>query len=143
MVAREPHDECDEPHDGCDELHDRCDRAPGALDEPSAALVARHRLDGPEPDLERAVAAVLAALRPGDVIAYGEVAAEAGWPGRSRAVGRVLSRSGGALPWWRVVNAAGRLAPGKEEEQARRLRDEGTEVGGRRVAGAGDDRRRG
>ena len=53
--------------------------------------VARHRADGPEPDLERAVAAVLGSLRPGDVVAYGEVAAEAGWPGRSRAVGRLLS----------------------------------------------------
>ena len=99
--------------------------------------VARHRMDGPEPDLERAVAAVLSALAPGEVAAYGEVAAEAGWPGRSRAVGRVLSTSGGAFPWWRVVNASGRLVPGHEEEQARRLRAEGVEVrGGRVIPGA-------
>ncbi len=79
-------------------------------------------------ELERAIAAVLEALEPGDVVTYGEVAVEAGWPGRSRAVGRLLSRSGGAHPWWRVVNASGRLVPGHEAEQARRLRAEGVEV---------------
>jgi len=76
-------------------------------------------------DLETAVAQVLLALQPGDVVTYGEVATEAGFPGRSRAVGRILSTSGGAYPWWRVVNAAGRLVPGHEEEQARRLAEEG------------------
>lgn len=91
-------------------------------------LIARHRADGPEPDLQRAIVAVLDGLRPGDVVTYGEVADEAGWPGRSRAVGRVLSTSGGAHPWWRVVNAAGRLVPGHEEEQARRLAEEGVAV---------------
>ncbi len=94
----------------------------------AAALIARHRADGPEPDLQRAVVAVLGSLQPGDVVTYGEVAVEAGWPGRSRAVGRILSTSGGSFPWWRVVNAAGRLVPGHEEEQARRLADEGVEV---------------
>jgi methylated-DNA-protein-cysteine methyltransferase-like protein len=79
-------------------------------------------------ELERAVAAVLAGLQPGDVVTYGEVALEAGYPGRSRAVGRFLSGSGGAYPWWRVVNASGRLVPGHEAEQARRLRAEGVEV---------------
>ena len=55
---------------------------------------------------------------------YGEVAAEAGFPGAARAVGNLLRRSAG-LPWWRVVAAGGRLVPGDEEEQARRLRAEG------------------
>jgi methylated-DNA-protein-cysteine methyltransferase-like protein len=82
--------------------------------------------DGTE--LEQAIAGVLQALEPGDVVTYGEVAVEAGWPGRSRAVGRFLSRSDGAYPWWRVVNASGRLVPGHEAEQARRLRAEGVEV---------------
>lgn len=82
-------------------------------------------VDPPEDDLETAVARVLDALEPGDVVTYGEVALEAGYPGRSRAVGRILSQSGGAHPWWRVVNAAGRLVPGHEEEQARRLAEEG------------------
>jgi len=87
-----------------------------------------HAADGPEPDLQMAIEEVLRSLRPGDVVTYGEVAEEAGWPGRSRAVGRVLSTSGGAFPWWRVVNAAGRLVPGHEEEQARRLAEEGIAV---------------
>lgn len=87
-----------------------------------------HGADGPEPDLQRAIAEVLGSLAPGDVVTYGEVAEEAGWPGRSRAVGRVLSTSGGSYPWWRVVNAAGRLVPGHEAEQARRLAEEGVEV---------------
>ena len=84
-------------------------------------------------ELEAAVAAVLNGLEPGDVVTYGEVALEAGYPGRARAVGRILSTSGGAYPWWRVVNAAGRLVPGHEEEQARRLVEEGIEVRDGRV----------
>lgn len=89
--------------------------------------------EGPRTDLQRAVAAVLDGLAPGDVVTYGEVAAEAGWPGRARAVGTYLAGSGGAHPWWRVVNAAGRLVPGHEDEQARRLRAEGVEVRDGRV----------
>lgn len=103
----------------------------------AADEVARHRADGPEPDLERAVAAVLGGLRAGDVVAYGEVAAEAGWPGRARAVGRLLATTGGSYPWWRVVNAAGRLVPGHEAEQAGRLRAEGVDTDGRRVRHTG------
>lgn len=102
--------------------------------------VARHRADGPEPDLARAVAAVLRDLRPGEVMAYGEVAHEAGWPGRARAVGRILATAEEPFPWWRVVAASGRLAPGKEDEQAARLRAEGVEVEGGRVRHAGGRR---
>ena len=75
-----------------------------------------------------AVAAVLDCLEPGEVMTYGEVAAEAGRPGAARAVGRLLSQSGGAFPWWRVVNASGRLVPGHEAEHARRLAAEGVRV---------------
>lgn len=82
---------------------------------------------------EASVHAVLASLRPGEVTTYGEVAAEAGYPGAARAVGTFLRRHGGGLPWWRVVTASGRLAPGKEVEQARRLRAEGVETRGGRV----------
>lgn len=77
---------------------------------------------------------VLLALEPGDVVTYGEVALEAGYPGRSRAVGRILAHSGGTYPWWRVVNAAGRLVPGHEAEQAARLEAEGIELRNGRVA---------
>jgi methylated-DNA-protein-cysteine methyltransferase-like protein len=88
-----------------------------------------------QPDLtpfEAAVATVLAALGSGDVVTYGEVATEAGYPGRARAVGRFLSQHDG-YPWWRVVTASGRLVPGHEAEQATRLRAEGVTVIGNRV----------
>lgn len=84
---------------------------------------------------EDAVHAVLAAVPVGEVITYGEVAAEAGRPGAARAVGRVMATSGGRLPWWRVVAADGRLAPGKEAEQRSHLVAEGVDVGDRRVRG--------
>src|SRR3954468_12593678 len=71
--------------------------------------------------------AVIAALAPGEVVSYGDVAAQAGFPGAARAVGAVL-RAADGLPWWRVVMSTGRLAPGKEAEQGRRLRAEGVRV---------------
>lgn len=77
---------------------------------------------------EEAIDAVLRSLAHGEVVTYGEVALEAGRPGAARSVGAFLAASGGAYPWWRVVNASGRLVPGHEEEQARRLRAEGVEV---------------
>ena len=77
--------------------------------------------------------AVLRSLGPGEVVTYGEVALEAGYPGRARAVGRILSTGDGELPWWRVVNASGRLVPGHEDEQARRLAAEGVAVRDGRV----------
>jgi methylated-DNA-protein-cysteine methyltransferase-like protein len=83
-------------------------------------------------ELEDAVVAVLRSLRPGEVVTYGEVAAEAGYPGRARAVGNILARVDG-LPWWRVVNAAGRLVPDAEAEQARLLAAEGVAVRDGRV----------
>ena len=77
---------------------------------------------------EEAVDRVLRALEPGDLVTYGEVALEAGRPGAARSVGTILAGSGGRYPWWRVVNASGRLVPGHEAEQARRLRREGIDV---------------
>lgn len=76
---------------------------------------------------------VLLALAPGEVVTYGEVALEAGYPGRARAVGRILAGSNGRYPWWRVVAANGRLVPGHEADHARRLRAEGTPIVNDRV----------
>ena len=91
---------------------------------------------------EDQVLAVLRALTPGEVVTYGEVAAEAGFPGAARAVGRILATSGEqGIPWWRVVTSTGRLVPGHEAEHARRLRAEGAEVRGNRVLGATGARR--
>jgi len=71
-------------------------------------------------------------IEQGDVVTYGEVAAEAGFPGAARAVGRVLRDSDG-LAWWRVVAASGRLVPGLEDEHARRLEREGVKTANGRV----------
>lgn len=71
---------------------------------------------------------MVAGLGRGDLVTYGEVALEAGWPGHARAVGRLLSTDSAGLPWWRVVPASGRLAPHLVREQSRRLRAEGVVV---------------
>lgn len=92
------------------------------------------------PGFEEAVAAVVAALRPGEVASYGEVAAEAGFPGAARAVGNWLRRTTEPVPWWRVAAASGRLVPGAEDEQARLLSAEGVEI---TAAGTVARRRRG
>ncbi|HYO60866.1 MAG TPA: MGMT family protein, partial [Actinomycetota bacterium] len=76
--------------------------------------------------------ALIRKLEPGDVATYGEIAAEAGFPGAARAVGNVLRRAEG-LPWWRVVRADGGLVRGYEEEQARLLKRDGVSVAGDRV----------
>jgi methylated-DNA-protein-cysteine methyltransferase-like protein len=77
---------------------------------------------------ECSVAEVLERLEPGEVVTYGEVAAEAGYPGAARAVGSYLARSGDEHPWWRVVTSTGRLVPGHEREHGRRLRGEGVRL---------------
>jgi methylated-DNA-protein-cysteine methyltransferase-like protein len=78
-------------------------------------------------DFRARVEAMVAALGAGEIVSYGDVAAEAGYPGAARAVGAILAhpQPGGALPWWRVVTATGRLVPGHEAEHARRLKAEG------------------
>lgn len=92
--------------------------------------------DQPAPGaFEQAVHRVVRAVRAGDVVTYGEVAAEAGRPGAARAVGRIMAASGGRLPWWRVVTADGRLVPGHEADQRRRLGSEGVECTESRVRG--------
>ena len=58
---------------------------------------------------EDAVTTVITHLEPGDVVTYGEVAAEAGFPGAARAVGTLLRTADADLPWWRVVGSGGHL----------------------------------
>lgn len=86
-----------------------------------------------EAPFEDRVVEVLRALRPGEVVSYGEVAAEAGSPGAARAVGNVLRRGVAGVPWWRVVRADGAIACAHGGEQARRLRAEGVTVRDGRV----------
>lgn len=60
-----------------------------------------------------AVYARVAEIPRGRVATYGEVAAAVGRPLAARAVGQALKRLGAGteLPWWRVVNAQGRVSP--------------------------------
>jgi methylated-DNA-protein-cysteine methyltransferase-like protein len=85
----------------------------------------------PAPGFIEAVTAVIASIPRGEVMTYGEIALEAGYPGAARAVGHLLAGGGGdgsELPWWRVVNASGRLVPGHERTHARLLTAEGVQL---------------
>lgn len=78
----------------------------------------------------RAVLAVVKRVPRGCVASYGQIAWEAGLPGRARLVGRILSECGDSkLPWHRVINAQGKISLPKNSpasvEQKRRLREEG------------------
>ena len=75
-------------------------------------------------DRERRIIDVLITLQPGEVTTYGDIADMAGYPKNSRLVGRILQSTEVEVPWWRVVNAAGRLVPGHEREQIELLRTE-------------------
>lgn len=85
---------------------------------------------------DRLITEVIRSLREGEVVTYGDIAADAGYPRLSRLVGRILAITEEDLPWWRVVNSAGRLVPGNEREQARLLRAEGVTVMDGRVKAA-------
>ena len=92
-------------------------------------LNARLTNSGREEALTRILATVDDIPR-GRVASYGQVAAEAGLPGRARLVGRALGALSGesALAWHRVVNAQGRISErpgGAMVEQRRRLEAEG------------------
>ena len=87
-------------------------------------------------ELEERVLDVLRALVPGEVVSYGDVAEDAGFPGRARAVGHLLATTTIKVPWWRVVTSNGRLVPGHEAVQAQRLRAEGARIASGRVVEA-------
>lgn len=76
-----------------------------------------------EQSLER-VRETVAAIPPGRVLAYGDVAARAGLRS-ARLVGRILAEDGADLPWHRVLRADGTPAPHIAREQLARLRAEG------------------
>ncbi|MGH3915505.1 MAG: MGMT family protein [Pseudonocardiaceae bacterium] len=79
------------------------------------------------------VRVVVAAIPSGAVLAYGDVAARAGLPGRARLVGRILAEDSHDLPWHRVLRADGTPAPHVAAEQLTRLRTEGVLADGGRV----------
>jgi methylated-DNA-protein-cysteine methyltransferase related protein len=86
---------------------------------------------------DRRIIDVIRALADGEVSTYGDLAEVAGYPGLSRRVGALLADPPDPdLPWWRVVNATGRLVPGAEAEQTMLLRSEGVVVRDGRVRSA-------
>ena len=85
---------------------------------------------------ERRILDVLMTLREGEVTTYGDVAEVAGHPKQSRLVGRILAVTELDVPWWRVVNASGRIVSGHPEQQRDLLRSEGVVVVDDRVRNA-------
>lgn len=84
-------------------------------------------------DFETSALAVLRSLDAGEVVTYGEVAEQAGFPGAARAVGNLLRKTAEDVPWWRVVSASGHLRCRNLAEQSQRLRAEGIAVVDNRV----------
>ena len=80
------------------------------------------------------VIGVIKSVPAGRVVSYGQVAAYADKLGAARAVGWLLRQTElPDLPWWRVINNAGRISIKnmfhQPEEQRRLLREEGVEGG--------------
>ena len=70
------------------------------------------------------VLAVVESIPRGRVMTYGDIGEFLGDRG-PRSVARALSRSGGGVPWWRVVRAGGVFAEPVRERQVEHLLDEG------------------
>ena len=77
---------------------------------------------------------LVAAIPPGKVLSYGDIAREVG-TGGPRLVGRVMSLWGSDVPWWRVVRSDGRPAAGLEARAMQHHRKERTPLrpGGERI----------
>jgi methylated-DNA-protein-cysteine methyltransferase-like protein len=98
-------------------------------------------MDRPPDEAAKRAARILATVRAiprGRVLTYGEVAAQAGLPGRARLVARVLATvNEPGLPWHRVVASGGRIALPVGSESARlqrqRLAAEGLAFCGTRL----------
>ena len=91
---------------------------------------------GASDERQRRILDVLMTLEEGEVTTYGDVAEVAGYPKQSRLVGRILATTDLDVPWWRVVNASGRLVSGHPDEQRDLLRSEGVLVVDGRVRNA-------
>jgi len=90
----------------------------------------------PSAEFTEAVLEVVAAIPPGRVMTYGDVAAVLG-SRAARAVGNVMSWHGSDVPWWRVVRASGHPAAGHEDRALTYFQTENTPLvttqGGYRV----------
>ncbi|MBS1856223.1 MAG: MGMT family protein [Acidobacteria bacterium] len=84
---------------------------------------------------DEAFRGMIRSIPKGKVATYGQVAAAAGYPLYHRHVAQLLQRSGGTLPWQRVVGAGGEIKLKYEAalEQRMRLEMEGVRFRGKRV----------
>jgi len=94
----------------------------------------------PAAERERRIIDVLMSLGEGEVTTYGDVADVAGYPKHSRLVGRILATTDEDVPWWRVVNAAGRLRASDDKLQTSLLAEEDVVVRDGRVVAAPNGR---
>lgn len=88
-------------------------------------------------EVEERVLAVVAAIPPGKVLSYAEVADRAGLRS-ARLVGRILAGlppGNHGIPWHRVVRADGSPTPHLAERQTELLRGEGVRFVHGRVSG--------
>lgn len=90
-----------------------------------AGASAPERIPGLPTPFAEAVLDLVERIPPGRAMAYGDVAAALG-SGGARAVGTVMARYGGGVPWHRVIRADGSPPAGHEAEALRRHRREGT-----------------
>jgi alkylated DNA nucleotide flippase Atl1 len=79
----------------------------------------------PPEDFVEAVLDVVAAIPPGSVMTYGDVAATLG-SRAARAVGNVMAQYGSDVPWWRVIRSSGMPPIGHEDRALAHYRVEGT-----------------
>ncbi len=81
---------------------------------------------------DQAIWQVVTNIKPGRVMAYGEVARMAGYPRHARMVSRAMSRSPIALPWHRVIRSNRTLAfevdSDAYKKQAHLLEKEGVDI---------------
>ena len=80
----------------------------------------KRRLYVLNPGIIKSVLALVDEIPSGRVATYGQIARLIGRPKNARLVGKILSQSelyGSKHPCHRVVNAAGRLAPGWEDQR--------------------------
>jgi alkylated DNA nucleotide flippase Atl1 len=76
-------------------------------------------------DFVGAVLELVASIPPGQVMAYGEIAAALG-SRASRQVGQIMAYYGSDVPWWRVVRASGHPAVDHSSRALEHYRAEGT-----------------
>lgn len=86
-------------------------------------------------DMAKAIRRLIRQIPRGKVATYAQVAAAAGYPLHHRQVVQVLRKSGGSLPWQRVLGAGGqiRLKGEAASDQRIRLEMEGVRFRGSRV----------